>query len=194
MDSRSVNLVRMFAKNFPLPSALSAVFFLTVAPLASAQNAPLPVPGYPAVVSLPGAHDAPDPSKTYKVVFDIGHKSDAPDQPLPGLLMVAKYVNTLAQYGVPASHRQIAVVFHQEAVASVVDDDTWKAAHNGAGNPSLALMEALAKAGVALHVCGQGVARAHIDPKTIQPEIEVDVWALTTLVDLQQQGYVRVGD
>ncbi|HTV14353.1 MAG TPA: DsrE family protein [Acidobacteriaceae bacterium] len=163
-------------------------------PPASAQNPPLPVPGYPAVVSVPGAHNAPDPGKTYKVVFDIGHKSDAPDQPLPGLLMVAKYVNTLAQYGVPASHRDIAVVFHQEAVASTVDNDTWKAAHNGADNPSIALIQALAKAGVALHVCGQGVARGHIDPKTIQPEIEVDVWALTTLIDLQQQGYIRVGD
>lgn len=173
---------------------LALVASLAGVPFAFAQDQPLPVPGYPAVVSVPGAHNAPDPGKTYKVVFDIGHKSDEPDKPLPGLLLVAKYVNTLAQYGVPASHRHIAVVFHQEAVASTVDNDAWKAAHNGADNPSIPLIQALARAGVALHVCGQGVARGHIDPKTIQPEIEVDVWALTTLIDLQQQGYVRVGD
>jgi hypothetical protein len=33
-----------------------------------------------------------------------------------------------------------------------------------------------------------------IDPKTIQPEIELDRWALTTLVNLQLRGYVQVGN
>jgi hypothetical protein len=32
-----------------------------------------------------------------------------------------------------------------------------------------------------------------IDPKTIQPEIELDLWALTTIVNLEMRGYVRVG-
>ena len=72
-----------------LSAALGLLVTLSAAPCAQAQNAPLPVPGYPAVVSVPGAHNAPDPGKTYKVVFDIGHKSDEPDKPLPGLLMVA---------------------------------------------------------------------------------------------------------
>lgn len=172
--------------------ALSAS--LAAVPFAFAQNDTLAVPGYPVATSVPGAHDLPDPRATYKVVFDITHKADQPDQALPGLLLVARYVNTLAQYGVPASHRQIAVVFHQDAIGTVVDNDTWKAAHGGADNPNIPLVQALAKAGVAFHVCGQGVTRNHIDPKTIQPEIELDLWALTTLIELQQQGYVRVGD
>jgi hypothetical protein len=32
-----------------------------------------------------------------------------------------------------------------------------------------------------------------IDPKTIMPEIELDLWALTTLVNLELRGYVHVG-
>ncbi len=49
------------------------------------------------------------------------------------------------------------------------------------------------KAGVDFRVCGQAVLANNIDPKTIQPEIELDLWALTTLVDLQLKGYVHVG-
>jgi intracellular sulfur oxidation DsrE/DsrF family protein len=172
--------------------ALPAAFVIGRA--VHAQQQPLAVPGAPVAVDVPGAHDLPSPEATYKVVFDVGHKAAQPSDPLPGLEMVAKYVNTLAKYGVPASHRQIAVVFHQDSLEAVVNNDTWKASHGGADNPSVPLIEALAKAGVAFHVCGQGVMRNHIDPKTIQPEIELDLWALTTLVDLEQQGYVRVSD
>jgi len=32
-----------------------------------------------------------------------------------------------------------------------------------------------------------------IDPATIQPEIELDLWALTTLTNLELRGYVHVG-
>lgn len=167
---------------------------LLVVPFASCQSQPLAVPGYPVAIGVPGAHDLPDSRATYKVVFDVAHKADQADHPLAGLIMVARYVNTLAQYGVSASHRHIAVVFHQDALEAVVNNDTWKAAHNGADNPNVPLIQALAKAGVVFHVCGQGVTRTHIDPQTIQPQIQLDLWALTTLIDLQQQGYVRISD
>ncbi len=37
------------------------------------------------------------------------------------------------------------------------------------------------------------MALATIDPETIRPEIQLDPWAMTTLIDLQSQGYVKVG-
>jgi hypothetical protein len=43
-------------------------------------------------------------------------------------------------------------------------------------------------------VCGQSVLANKIDPKTVQPEIELDLWALTTLVNLQSRGYIKVGE
>jgi intracellular sulfur oxidation DsrE/DsrF family protein len=49
------------------------------------------------------------------------------------------------------------------------------------------------KAGVDFRVCGQAVLAHKIDPKTIQPEIELDVWALTTIVNLQLRGYIHIG-
>jgi hypothetical protein len=32
-----------------------------------------------------------------------------------------------------------------------------------------------------------------IDPRTITPEIQLDLWALTTLIDFELQGYVHIG-
>jgi hypothetical protein len=42
-------------------------------------------------------------------------------------------------------------------------------------------------------VCGQAVLGQKIDPKDIQPEIQLDLWALTTIVNMQRRGYVRIG-
>ena len=40
----------------------------------------------------------------------------------------------------------------------------------------------------------QGVLARELDPeKDILPEIQVDYWALTTLVELQRQGYIKIG-
>jgi len=47
---------------------------------------------------------------------------------------------------------------------------------------------------VDFRVCGQAVLGRKIDPKNILPEIELDLWALTTLTNLQLRGYVHVGE
>lgn len=154
----------------------------------------LPVPGYEAAKEPPGAKELPDPKMTYKVVFDVAKAAPKIDEINPTLVVVAKYLNTLAKYGVPADHRKLAVVFHQGGTEIVQDNDAFKARNGGHDNPDIELIRELKKAGVDLRVCGQAVLALKIDPKTIQPEIELDLWALTTLVDLQLHGYVHVGD
>jgi len=32
-----------------------------------------------------------------------------------------------------------------------------------------------------------------VDPKDVLPDVQVDLWAMTTMVNLQLRGYVRVG-
>ena len=153
----------------------------------------LPVPGYEAAKDLPGEKELPDPSMMYKVVFDIGKAAPKIDAVNPGLETVARYLNTLAKNGVNVDHRKIAVVFHQGGTEIVENNDAFKARNNGHDNPNIALIQNLKKAGVDFRVCGQAVLANKIDPKTIQPEIELDLWALTTLVNLQLRGYVHVG-
>jgi intracellular sulfur oxidation DsrE/DsrF family protein len=157
----------------------------------SAQT--LPVPDAPVARDIPGAKELPDPAMTYKVVFDISKAADKPDEVNPMLTAIARFVNTLAKNGVPADHRKIAVVFHQQGTPIVLNNEAFRARNQGHDNPNIAMIQKLAKAGIDFRVCGQAALASKIDPKTIQPEIELDLWALTTIVNLEMRGYVRVG-
>jgi intracellular sulfur oxidation DsrE/DsrF family protein len=165
---------------------------LGVSDAQSQTNATLPVPGVDAARDVPGAHELPDPGITYKVLFDFSGAMK-PDEPYAGLQAVARYVNTLAKAGVPADHRKIAIIFHQGSTDIVMNNDAFKSRYDGKDNPNIAMVRALKHAGVDLHVCGQAVLARKIEPKTIQPEIQLDLWALTTIVNLESRGYVRVG-
>jgi intracellular sulfur oxidation DsrE/DsrF family protein len=51
----------------------------------------------------------------------------------------------------------------------------------------------LKNAGVDLRQCGQAVVSNNIDPANIVPEVQLDYWALTTLLEFQLDGYVKIG-
>ena len=153
----------------------------------------LPIPGGEVAKDVPGAKELPDPNVTYKVVFDIAKAAPKIDDVNPALNMVVRYLNTLAKNGVPADHRKIAVVFHQGATEVVVNNEAFRARNQGHDNPNVALIQSMKKAGVDFRVCGQAVLGRKIDPKTILPEIELDLWALTTIVNLETRGYVHIG-
>ncbi|MDH4066767.1 MAG: DsrE family protein, partial [Acidobacteriota bacterium] len=87
---------------------------------------------------------------------------------------------------------KIAVVFHQGATDYIIKNDAYKARHDGEDNPNLPMIQALEKAGVDFRVCGQAALGRKIDPKDITPEVQLDLWALTTIIALQQQGYVLI--
>lgn len=162
-------------------------------PLFAQSAQTLLVPGQAVARDVPGAKLLPDPSVTYKVVFDVVSAAKTIDDVNPMLAGIARYVNTLGKYRVPAEQRKVAAVFHGGATDIIMNDEAYKATHDGHANPNVALIQSLAKAGVEFHVCGQAVLGRKIDPATIMPEIQLDLWALTTLIDLQSQGYVLVG-
>ena len=168
-----------------------ATLFSSRALAQSAQN--LPIPDGPVAQQIPGAKELPDPQMDYKVVFDISKAAPKADEVNPGLTGIVRYLNTLAANGVPASHRKIAVVFHQDGTDIVMNNDAFKARY-GHDNPNVALIHQMKEAGVDFRVCGQAVLAHKIDPKTINRDIELDLWALTTLVNLQLRGYVRVAE
>lgn len=175
--------------------SLAAVATLAVAlsGIASAEQE-LPIPGFPAARDLPGAPNSPDPNTEYKVVFDLVVEDDNLDDPYPMLRPLAIYVNTLAKFGVPKENRKIAVVLHRGSGTIALKDEAFGRFHDGHDNPNKEMIRLLHDAGVSFHVCGQGVLARELDPeKDILPEVQVDYWALTTLVELQRQGYVLIG-
>ncbi|NOT27674.1 MAG: DsrE family protein [Acidobacteria bacterium] len=173
-------------------AALSLVALFLAAPNA-AQAQALPIPGIEAASDVPGAKELPDATTEYKVLFDAARAPATPTEVNPILLAAARYLNTLAKVGVPPAHRQIAVVFHQGATPAILKNEEYRKRHNGQDNPNIAIIQALKKAGVDFRVCGQAVLGAKIDRADIQPEIQVDLWALTTIINLELRGYVRIG-
>lgn len=186
--------MKTFAKRTLCCAAVVGTAWIALSGAALAQSAPsLVVPGYEAAKDIAGAGEMPDPSLTYKVVFDISQAAPKVDDVNPGLAGVARYVNTLAKCGVPADHRKIAVVLHQSATEVILSSAAFKARNDSHDNPNIALIQDLKKAGVDLRVCGQAVLSRKIEPATILPEIELDLWALTTITNLELRGYVHVG-
>ncbi len=167
-----------------------AVALVANAAVAHAQA--LPVPGVEPARDVPGAKEMPNPAIVHKVVFDMATEGPKTATVHPMLEAVARYVNTLAKTGVPAANRKVAVVFHQGATDFIMTNEAYKARHDGKDNPNLAMMQALKKAGVDLRVCGQATLGRKIDAKDITPEVQRDLWALTTIIALQQQGYVLI--
>src|SRR5487761_333877 len=114
--------------------SLALAFLTTLYGHALAQN--LPIPDGPVAKEIPGAKELPDPQMDYKVVFDIAKAAPKSDQVNPGLTGVVRYLNTLAANGVPAEHRKIAVVFHQDGTDVVMNNDAFKARY-GHDNPNV---------------------------------------------------------
>jgi len=152
----------------------------------------LPVPSVDAARDIPNAHELPDPKMTYKVVFSVATAAKDPNEVNPTLKAMATYVNTLAKNGVPADHRKIAAVFHQGGGEIVMKNDAYRERF-GRDNPNVALIRELRHAGVDLRVCGQGLLGRKIDQSQVLDDIQVDLWAMTTMVNLQLRGYVRIG-
>ncbi len=152
----------------------------------------LPMAGYNAAKDFAGAKELPDPSMDYKVVFSVA--ANAKDNEIhPTLKTIALYLNTLANEGVPANHRHIVAVFHQGGGDAVFSNDVYKSRHNGADNPNIAILHELKQAGVELRVCGQGLMGKKVEPSQLLPGVQADLWAMTTMVNLQLRGYVRIG-
>lgn len=172
--------------------AAIAVLTITLAGTANAEDDML-VPGFGAGQDIPGAFNAPDPNIEYKVLFDLVVDDENLDDPYPFLPAIAAYVNTLGNFGVPPENRKIAVVLHRGSGLIGLTNEAFKARHDGKDNPNIELIQKLSAAGVTFHICGQGVKGRKLTTDDLLPEIQIDYWALTTLIELGRQGYVQIG-
>ena len=172
---------------FILTAMLSIMFSIT-----QAEESSL-IEGFPAARDLPGVPNSPDPKVKYKVVFDAVMTDDDLSDPYPMLRPIAIYLNTLAKFGVPAENRKISVVLHRGSGLIGLTNEAFKARHDGVDNPNIELIKKLHAAGVTFHLCGQGMLARDLDRSEILDEIQVDFWALTTLIELGRQGYVQIG-
>jgi intracellular sulfur oxidation DsrE/DsrF family protein len=183
----------MKASTIGLAAIVSIAAFIFT-PADAEDGGALLVPGMPVAQDIPGAHELPDPNTNYKVVFSINRDPANPDEVNPMLNAMATYVNTLGKYGVPAEHRNIVAVIHHrtEGFDIVMTNEAYRKRH-GRDNPNIEIIHKLKQAGVDIRLCGQGLIGREIDAKDVNPDIQIDLWAMTTMVNLALEGYARIG-
>ena len=158
----------------------------------SAGSPALPLPEYGTTQDIAGAANRPDPSLNYKVVFDVVNSSGTKEKN-GQLVGVARYVNPLAQHGVPANRRNIAVVIHGPATSLIMTDSAFATRTGAASNPNTQLVRELKAAGVDIRVCGQAARGMNITREMTMPEITTDLSGGISLINFQTRGYVKAG-
>jgi len=161
---------------------------------ALAQAPALPLPEYGVIQDVVGAENRPDPSLTYKLVFDITRGAPGFDAKNPGLVGLARYINTLAQHGVGPAQRQIAVVLHGPATSVIMTDAAYAQRTGAKANPNTQLIRDLKAAGVDLHVCGQAARGLNITREMAMPEVIRDLAGNVSLINFQVRGHVLVAE
>jgi intracellular sulfur oxidation DsrE/DsrF family protein len=137
---------------------------------------------------MPKAAYQPDSQATYKVVFSLSKAGAKPDQVSPSLEHVARAVNLYVNAGVPLSHLKFVAIAAGAATPIVLNDEQYKKKY-GVANPNLAVITQLRKAGVDVAVCAQAVAEHDFNYDWVDSHVTVALSGLTTVIDLQQQGY-----
>ncbi|HWU77798.1 MAG TPA: DsrE family protein [Rhodanobacter sp.] len=137
---------------------------------------------------MPQAAYQPDPKAIYKVVFSLSHFGAKPTEVSSSLEHVARAVNLYVNAGVPLSHLKFVAIAAGPATPIALNDAQYRKKY-GVANPNLAVIAQLRKAGVDVAVCAQAVAEHDFQYDWIDPRVTVALSGLTTVINLQQQGY-----
>ena len=174
--------------------AMVAIAAISFTPTHAEEGDGLLVPGMSAAIDIPNAHELPDPNMNYKVVFSVNRDPQSPDDVNPMFNAMATYLNTLEKYGVPPENRNIVAMIHHrtEGFDIVMTNEAYKARH-GRDNPNIEIIRKLKKAGVDIRLCGQGLIGREIDAKDVNPDIQIDLWAMTSIINLEMNGYAHIG-
>jgi intracellular sulfur oxidation DsrE/DsrF family protein len=173
----------------PLLSALLALSLLPAVAMAGDGFWQTPtIAGAGKIHPLPQAAYQPDRQATYKVVFSLSKAGDKPSEVSPSLDHVARAVNLYVSAGVPLSQLKFVAIAAGPATPIVLNDTQYRKKY-GVANPNLALIAQLRKAGVDVAVCAQAVAEHDFHDDWVDSHVTVALSGLTTVINLQQQGY-----
>jgi len=141
------------------------------------------------VVQLPEA--AQQPRDGGKICVDLTSGGD-PEKLNSAIEKVARFVNIYQGGGKTPAKVQLAVILHGDATLAVLNSEAWSKRFETKVNPNLECLHELHEAGVEIYVCGQSLISKDAKPEEVVVFADVAVSALTTLVNLQADGYSYV--
>lgn len=142
-----------------------------------------------AVVTLPRATQQPKDGS--KILVDVTKGGDM-TKLLGSVEKLARFVNIYAGAGAESAGVQISVIFHGDATLCVLNDDAYGKKFGTESNPNFDCLHKLHESGVELMVCGQSLVHKKGNPKDVVVFTEVAVSALTTMVNMQSEGFAYV--
>lgn len=134
------------------------------------------------IVPVDGGAEPIDPAIRYRVVFAVTKPPASSDAPHHDLVRVARMLTLLDDAGIRTAAGDIVAIVSGPATEIAKAGDTA----NGA------LIDALIARGVTIAVCGQALHHQGIDRATIAPGVRIDVSAVSTLANLQLQGWALI--
>jgi intracellular sulfur oxidation DsrE/DsrF family protein len=152
------------------------------------KSEPAGITGSMGYAKLPDAAYNPDPKRTYKIVIDVTKAAEKPGEPGLGIALAATELDQLRGNGVPARKIKLALVFHGDAVGSILSNEAYRTKFK-TDNPNLPILAALKAEGVELLVCGQMLVITGTDPATLSADITLGSDALLMLATFQSKGY-----
>ena len=175
---------------------LAGFLFLAAALAAPSHAAPGQrlIPDYGAYRDIPDAHEKPDPALRYKIVFEVTAAARDATKPHHGLEKVARMVNLLSVHGVDVQPGDMVVAIHGPASRTTLTNAAYAKRHEGAGNPNVELIRQLTAAGVSIRICGQAMMAMGYAKEELNPDVKVDVSAITTVATMQMRGYAVMQD
>ncbi len=159
-----------------------------------AQTQPRLVPDFGTYFEIPEPYEKLDPSLRYRVVFDVAQPARKPGAVHQGLERVARMVNLLGRHGVTPKPGDIVVTLHGQAAKTALTAAAHAKRFEGQANPNAELIRQLTRAGVSVRLCGQSMVAMGFAKDELNPDVQVDIAAITTLATLQLQGYAIIQD
>ena len=152
------------------------------------------VPDFGAYRDIPDAFDTPDPALRYKIIFEMTAPARDAAKPHHGLEKVARMVNLLSIHGVDIQPGDMVVAIHGQASRATLTGAAHVKRHDGAANPNVEIIRQLTAAGVSIRLCGQVMQALGYGKDELNPDVKVDVSAITTVATMQMRGYAVMKD
>jgi hypothetical protein len=121
-------------------------------------------------------------------VVDITRGGE-PDKLNSAIEKVARFVNIYRGAGRQPATVDIKMVLHGDATLAILKPTLYSKRFNTKGNPNLDCLSKLHKQGVEVLVCGQSLIGKEANPEDVIGYCGVAVSALTSIVNLQADGY-----
>jgi intracellular sulfur oxidation DsrE/DsrF family protein len=133
--------------------------------------------------------DIPVKLAEVNAVFSVAALSFEGDLPAP-LIHLEIITNDIADWG---ARSEVVVVFHGKAGHVTLNDAAYNADRNiETGNPYRDLVTNLMSRGVQVELCGKTAKFHHYGNEDLIPGIKVNTGAGARMIQLVQQGFVKI--